>query len=80
MKSELIAKHDEQLEMIEMPGRQPFVPRSTNVDDKAAAVLQDSMHLSGKGSEPIEIMISLYVSVLFLANQSEWRTSDEKID
>jgi hypothetical protein len=49
----LVAKHDEQLEMIKVPRRDALVPYTADIDDKAAGTFENAIELFREWPEPI---------------------------
>src|SRR5205814_6956180 len=71
MESELFAHHDEQLEVIEVPGGLALVPRAADIDHRAAAVCQHTVKRLGERPEPVDVFIRSDVAVFLLADQAE---------
>jgi len=73
VEAEILAQHDEQLEVIEVACGVALVPCAADIDDQASATLEDSVKLGGERLKPVDILVGLHVAVILLADQPEGR-------
>jgi len=55
MKADLLAEHDQQLEVVQAARRLTRHPRAADVNHEAASVRQDALELLTEGPEPIDV-------------------------
>jgi len=80
MKTEFTAERNQKLVVIKTSRRLARNPRAANVDHQRSMRLQRFAERFTKRLEPLDVIMSVDVSVVFLANKAKRRAGHDQID
>jgi len=66
--------------VIEASNRHSRLPSAAKIDHQAAVVLQNAAKLLGETAEPLQVVVLLFVSIVLLAREREWRACHNQGD